>query len=220
MALVRNPLLSLRARGKIADRFSFQESLGAPRVVRYSKPTGSPSVDQVTRRQYMSDVSSNWLALFNANEIVLSWTVYAKLKDKRLTAANFFIRSALSLPYADPSPAFIASATTIGRIAVFYFLNPYSSAVSSEAGNFSIKRGTSLTSMLFQPTRTITNGMIIGPVTPSPGTLFYQIFKDGIPRSGIISLTHTQASTYEQLLNAGITWDALLNAGITWNDLK
>ena len=219
MALVRNPLLSLGARGKIADRFSCQQTTAGNRIIPYSKPTGLPSAAQVTRRQYMSNVSSNWLTSFNAEEIVLSWNVYAKVKDKRLTAANFFIRSALSLTWDGSIPAFVASATTVGRVAVFYFLNPYSSAVSSEAGNFSIKMGTSLTSMLFQPTRTIKDGMIIGPVSAIAVTFLFQIFKDGVPRSGIISLTHTQAATYEQLLNAGITWDALLNAGITWDDL-
>lgn len=220
MALINNPLLSLSARGQIARRYTFKQTTRDRRVVSFSQPTGDPSSGQVIRRGYMSDVSSNWIKLFDADEIVLSWNVYAKIKDKRLTAANFFIRSALSLTFDGTIPSFVVSATAVGRVAIFYFLNPYSGLITSESGSFSIKRGASLSTMTFQPVRTIHAGMIIGPVSPIAGTFLFQIFKDGVPRSGIISLTQTQAATYEQLLNAGLTWDMLLTAGITWDDLQ
>lgn len=219
MALVQNPLFSLSATGKFGNRFTYKAGTGRPATAAYSKPTGDPSCEQIVHRAFMTSVSENWKTVFCQPEIVAAWSVYAKRKDARLTAANFFIRSALSLAYTGPAPSFVAAATWIGRVAVFYFVNPYSSAVTSEPGPVSIKRGDHIDTMIFFPSLTINAGKVIGPVAPTGGTFYYQLFMAGVPRSGIISLTQTQAATYDQLIASGLTWDELLAAGITWDDL-
>lgn len=219
MPIVRNPLLSLSATGKFAERLTFKITADDQRVSVYSRPTGEPTEAQKIRRVYMGSVSTYWKTLFNQPEIVASWKLYAKTKTKWLSAANFFIRSALSLAFDDPAPSFCAAAASVGRVALFWFLNPYSGAATSEPGEFNLLRGVSLNTMIFQPPMQIAAGMIVGPVAPAGGTFFYQLFKAGIPRSGIIVLTQTQAATYDQLIETGLTWEKLLNAGITWDDL-
>lgn len=219
MATVNNPLLSLSASGKFADRLVFKQARRAARVSKFSTPTGDPSFEQVIHRGNMTNVSGNFKTLFSGAEIIASWFRYAVLKDKRLTAANFFIRSVLSLAFNGEAPAFVVAACGVGRVAVFSFTNPFSGIVSNETGFFSVRSGSAASALAMINAKTIDAGKIIGPVAPVGGTWFYQLFKDGIPRSGIISLTQTQAATYDQVEAAGVTWYQLLNAGITWSDL-
>ena len=80
-------------------------------------------------------------------------------------------------------------------------------------------RGENAEDLVFKKAIPIDTGSIIGPVAPIGGTFFYQVYKDNVPRSGIIELTQTQAATYNQAEAAGVTYSQLLNAGITWDDL-
>jgi len=218
--MVSNPLLSLSASGTIADRLTFERRRALCRAVPYSTPSGPPSSAQSVCRLNMSEVSTNWNFVFAQTLITDSWTRYAKTLSKSLTGANVFIRSSLKLTHIGDAPAFCSAAYGVGRVAVFAFLNPYTGDPSSEAGMFSIR--TSATPHVWTNTvsRSINAGAIIGPVSPIGGTFYFQIFKDGIPRSGIISLAQTQAATYEDMLLAGITWEQLFQAGITWDDLS
>ena len=219
MSIVSNPLLSFSASGKFAEQFTFIRTPGYDRVQKYSRPTGPASSAQVTARENMSRSSWYWKHLFSSSQNIAAWELYAREKGRHLSAANCFIRSALFLTPDNQAPGFIFAALCVGRVLVLKMIDAFSGAVSAETGSFMVARGPDIKSMLYVKNLSIVSGSIIGPVSLSAGTFFYQVFKDDVARSGIVALTHTQAATYDQAAQAGLTYDQLLEAGITWGDL-
>jgi len=208
------------AQGKFAGRYTFTRLAHVSSVRGYSKPSGAPTTNQITARNIMTSVSHNWKTLFTQLVVLSGWTLYARRTDGRLTAANMFIRSVLSLALDMASPAFIFSAFGVGRVLVLHMVNPRTGNASTEQGLFLVRSGQDPDSMLPDGALPIIEGSIIGPVAPAGGTFYYQVFKDGIARSGIMRLDQTQAATYDQAEAASVTWSQLLNAGITWGDLQ
>jgi len=219
MAIVSSPLLSFAAHGKLAEEFVFQRYANHQRVIKYSKPTGPASTAQIQARANMSAVSFVWKDLFASAQNLTAWELYAHEKDRTLTAANCFIRSALKLTPENQAPAFALAAYGVGRVLVVKMAKATTGAIANETGSFLMARGEAAEYLVFKKAIMIDTGSIIGPVAPAAGTFFYQIYKDDVPRSGIIELTQTQAATYNQAEAAGVTYAQLLNAGITWDDL-
>ena len=219
MAIVLNPLLSFAAHGKFAEQFTFVRTIAYQHAKKYSRPTGDASPEQILARLNMSAVSRNWNDMFSSAQNLAAWELYAHEKNRTLTAANCFIRSALKLTPENQAPAFALAAYGVGRVLVVKMVDAFTGAIASETGSFLIARGEAAEDMVFKKSPAIDAGSIIGPVAPAAGTFFYQIYKDDVPRSGIIELTQTQAATYNQAEAAGVTYDQLLNAGITWDDL-
>ena len=219
MATVVNPLLSFSASGKFAEQFTFIRTPGYARVQKYSRPTGPASPAQITARENMSRASWYWKHLFSSSQNITAWELYAREKGRTLSAANCFIRSALFLTPDNQSPGFMFAAVCVGRVLVLKMLDAFSGAVSAETGTFMIARGPDIDGMMYVKNLPIVTGSIVGPVALTAGTFFYQVFKDDVARSGIVSLTHTQGATYDQATQAGLTYDQLLAAGITWGDL-
>jgi len=219
MAIVSNPLLSFAAHGKFAEQFTFVRTAAFQHARKFSKPTGQASPAQVKSRENMSAVSNNWNDLFSSAQNLTAWKLYAHERDRTLTAANCFIRSALRLTPENQAPAFVLAAYGVGRVLVLKMLEAFAGAIAIETGSFLAARGENAEDLIFKKAIAIDTGSIIGPVAPIGGTYFYQVYKDDVPRSGIIELTQTQAATYNQAEAAGLTYDQLLNAGITWDDL-
>lgn len=219
MAIVSSPLLSLHAHGKFAEQFVFARISSFNRVQKYSAPSGAASLAQLTARQNMTSVSGNWNDHFSSAQGAAAWLLYARSKSHVFTAANMFIRSALLLTPEITAPGMVLAAYPVGRVLVLKMLDAVSGNVSTETGLFQIARGLAADALIFKGSLSIKAGSILGPVAPIGAPYYYQIYKDNIPRSGIIALTHTQAATYGQLDAAEVTWDDLFNAGIIWNDL-
>ena len=219
MALVSNPLISLAAHGKFAEQFCFTQRLAIHHVKKFSQPTGLASPAQTLARERMSAVSENWKNVFSSAGGLAAWTLYAREQGRQYSAANCFIRSALWLTPENTAPGFALAAYGVGRVLILKMMDAFSATVSAEPGAFLIARGKNLDELMFQKAIVIDAGSIIGPVAPIGGTFFYQLYKDDVPRSGIIELPQTQAATYNQAEAAGLTYDQLLHAGITWGDL-
>ena len=219
MAIITSPLLSFAAHGKFAEQFVFTQAAAFRHAKKYSRPTGDASPAQAKARENMTAVSSNWNDLFSSAQNLTAWELYAHGRSRALTAANCFIRSALKLTPENQAPAFALAAYGVGRVLVVKMMNAFTGEIAIETDPFLLARGEAAEDLVFKKAIPIDTGSIIGPVSPAGGTYFYQVYKDDVPRSGIIALTQTQAATYNQAEAAGVTYAQLLNAGITWDDL-
>ena len=88
MAKVKAPLLSFEANGAFAKRLTFKSGKNGHVVTNFHKPTGTPSLSQITVRNNFTEAKNRWNLLSSNDK--LSWNISAN--SYNITGYNLFIK--------------------------------------------------------------------------------------------------------------------------------
>jgi hypothetical protein len=182
--------MSLGARGTIAKTLTAQSPRGIDRII--STPTHADALThaQLTQRARLSSAVAFWRQLLTDAQPADAWDRYAahtRAPFRGYAAAQRAIVKAQSITN-NPSFAWLIVPDT-GYTATAILFDVGTHAQATEPGDFTIYAGSSPASMHPHQTTALDGGGIsVSALATRPETVYLQIFKDGIPRSGLARL--------------------------------
>ena len=187
MAKTVGPLISLDARGSIADTLTYQRWKDRRIVRHYSVPTGLPTDPQITQRGLLASAVSVWRTTLTAPLIRSSWARLATARNSHVAGYHEAMRCILSCVSESPALAVAVSQTRYyEREISIEMVDPLSGLPSEESGEFLLLLGASPRSLAPEFTYEIDEGRLdFGSCGTVGEPLFFQIMKDGVARSGI-----------------------------------
>jgi len=191
MAKARTPLLSLGARGKIADTLEFSKVGKQNRVRSRSLPSNPQTTEQQTNRSRMSKAVTAWREYFLHADCKPSWRLYAKQIKKTMSGFNKFAASIISMDQVNSNAPFGDRCQfRAGGDIHMYLINPSTGLSGPSAGLCQIYQGLSPDALLYWGQRTSVSNKLQFNSSEPAGTLVYvQAFYQGISMSGIYAGT-------------------------------
>ena len=192
MAIVKAPLLSLGASGKIAGTLVCSTWKGLKTIREYVIPANPQSADQTTQRNLFSACVSAWRNYLSAATERAAWNRTALASGKAQSGFNSAMKALIGILAGDPDASFGNGAVAAaGNEVDFTMLNADDGAAGDEAGNFELWVGTSPTSLLLvSSVLTIIGGAIAsGDIGDTDDVLYVKIRKDAFDRTGIHKVT-------------------------------
>lgn len=192
MAIVKAPLLSLGASGKIAGTLVASKWKGLKTMREYVIPANPNTADQVTERTNFTACVAAFRNYYTATIERSAWDRSALASGKPQSGFNVFMSACRKITISDADASFANGAVaTAGNLATFTMLNADDGATGDEAGNFEAWSGNSPTSLLLvDSSLTIAAGDIVTPDLGDTGDVKYvKIRKDSEDRSGIHKIT-------------------------------
>lgn len=191
MAVVKAPLLSLGASGKLAGTIVFGTWKGRKVAREYVIPANPQTAAQVTQRGYFTDCVAQWRNYFTGATMRQAWNRSATAEGRVESGFNSAMRAMLGVIGTDPESSFAsACVAAAGEIATWTVLNMDDGVAGDEAGNFEIWVGSSPDALLYLETAVIAAGEIdssdLGDVDD---VKYVQLKKGGFNRSGISKIT-------------------------------
>jgi len=194
MAIVKAPLLSLGASGKLAGTLVASTWKGIKTMREYVKPANPKTAAQVTQRGLFTDAVSAYRNYFTNATGRADWDRTALASGKAESGFNSSMRALLGTLGSDPDASFSnVAAAAAGNTVDFTMLNADDGAAGDEAGDFEIWVGSAPDSLLLQPA-----GVAIDEGTISTADLgdaadvkYVKIRKTSFDRSGIAKITLT-----------------------------
>lgn len=190
MAKITAPFLSMSARGSIGKTLVAGAWKGVSYMRQHVTPANPSTPAQVAQRAIMAYVTKFWGLWLSGTTVGIGWETYAKTLGSALSGFNLFARSAMRLAVTAPASSFVTSLTNHPEgfddwTVHFNMADLNTGSIGTESGFFNIWRGQSTATMVLWKSVEITTGYIdTGPFTP--GTFYFQIKKDGVPRSGLV----------------------------------
>ncbi|KKL86953.1 hypothetical protein LCGC14_1939620, partial [marine sediment metagenome] len=149
MAIVKAPLLSLGASGKIAGTLVATTWKGLKVMREYVKPANPRTPDQLVQRGLFADAVSAWRLYLTNAEIRAAWNKKALVSGKPQSGFNSAVSSLTQILKGDPSASYVDSfAESAGQEVNLSFLNMDNGAIGDEVGTFDIWIGSDPASLL------------------------------------------------------------------------
>lgn len=188
MAVVKAPLLSLGARGKIAGTLVAFTWKGLKVMREYVVPTNPKTAAQTTQRDLFTACVSAWRNfLTNALERA-AWNRSALVSGKPQSGFNAGMKALLGILTGDADASFCGSAEAVStEIVEFTMLNMDDGATGDEAGDFEIWVGDSPASLLKEASDVAIAAGIVATADlgDTDDVKYVKLRKDGFDRSGI-----------------------------------
>jgi hypothetical protein len=190
MAILKTPLLSFSARGKIAKTLVFMGWKGLNTVRQYVVPANPQTTAQTVQRDLLTDIVAAWRNFFVTTSGRDAWMKQAGQESSPMSGFNSFTRNAIGIAASNADGSFADAITAVaGKKMRFAVLNLDDGAAGDEAGNFEFWSGTKPGSLLKISDVAIAAGNVDGVSLETAGyTVYGQIRKDGFNRSGIGSI--------------------------------
>lgn len=192
MAIVKAPLLSLGASGKLAGTLVASTWKGLKTMREYVIPANPRTAEQVTERNNFTACVSAFRNYFTAALERTAWDRSALASGKPQSGFNVFMSSCRQITISDADASYSNGAVAAaGNIVTFTMLNADDGATGDEAGNFESWSGNSPTSLLLVDTAiTIAAGELdTGDLGDTSDVKYVKVRKDGQDRSGIHKIT-------------------------------
>jgi len=191
MAIVKAPLLSLGASGKIAGTLVATTWKGLKVMREYVKPANPKTVAQVAQRGLFTDAVAAWRNFITDSEIRTAWNKLAAVSGKPQSGFNKAVSSLSQMFATDPDASYAVSFIegALG-ICTFTCTNMDDDAEGDEAGDFEVWVGVEAGSLLLQESVALASGEVITTkIGDSDEIWFCELRKDGLSRSGVCKLT-------------------------------
>jgi len=187
MAKARTPLLSLGARGKIADTLEFSRAKKQHRIRSRTQPSNPQTVDQQANRSDFAMAVYAWRNYYTHSSFVPSWKLYARQQKTARSGFNSFAGSVnaaakvdVQIPFGDECRFRAAGSIWVTLI------DPKTGLGGNSGGSVEIWEGLSPASLKREGARYPSQGKWMYTSQYAAGTRVYlQVFRSGIPRSGI-----------------------------------
>jgi hypothetical protein len=191
MAIIRTPLLSFGARGKIGSTLVFFSWKGIDVVREYIIPTNPQTAAQTAQRGWFADSIRAFRTYYTNLLERAAWNRLATVDSRIMSGFNEFVSNASQLLAMDPDASFANGAVAAaGNAAVVTMLNADDGAVGDEAGDFEVWVGDLASSLLLFESVAIAGGSI---TTSDLGDVddvkYVKLRKGGYDRSGIHKIT-------------------------------
>ena len=191
MAIVKAPLLSLGASGKIAGTLVATTWKGLKVMREYVKPANPNTVAQAAQRGLFTDAVAAWRNYITDSEIRTAWNKLAAVSGNPQSGFNKAVSSMVQMFKTDPDASYCKSVVegALG-IATFTCTNMDDDSEGDEAGDFEIWVGVEAASLLLQESVALASGDVVSTKIGESDEIWYaELRKDGQSRSGVIKLT-------------------------------
>lgn len=192
MAIVKAPLLSLGASGKIADTLVAFTWKGLKVMRSYVKPANPNTADQQTQRTLFSACVEAYRTYLTAALGRTAWDRSALASGSPQSGFNVAMKNMIKILTSNADASFANTGAAIaGNLVEFTVLNMDDGTAGDEAGNFEIWVGNSPTSLLLSESAAIAASKVTGTTDLGvAGDIVYaKIRKDSFDRSGIFKFT-------------------------------
>ena len=191
MAKVKAPLLSLGATGKLAKTLVFSTWKGIKTAREYVVPANPQTAAQTAQRTLFSAMVTSWRTYFVLPAMRTAWNLAAQVGSKTQSGFNAAISAMVQIASGDPNASFCTVLTEVTGHMLFTMINVDDGATGDEAGNFEVWKGSAADALLLADAEsTISGGGLDYTATGGSGdVVYFQIRKDGHPRSGIVAYT-------------------------------
>jgi len=192
MAIVKAPLLSLGASGKIAGTLVASTWKGIKVLREYKVPSNPQTADQTTQRNLFADAVSAWRNYVTSTVERAAWNRTALARGNSESGFNSGMRGLLGILGDDPDASFSnGAAAASGNTVDFTMVNADDGATGDESGNFEVWAGNAPGSLLLVASdATISAGTIsTGDLGDADDVKYVKIRKGGFDRSGIHKIT-------------------------------
>lgn len=191
MAIVRTPLLSFGASGKLAKTLVFFGWKGLDVAREYVVPTNPRTAAQTTQRTLFTDMVAAWRNYFTNAAMRAAWDLSASVSKKAQSGFNAAMSAMIQIGSGDPNCSFaLDGISTSTEHVVFGMLNVDDGTTGDEAGTFEVWLGTEATSLLLLESVAIAAGDVTtGDLGATDDIVYVKLRKDGQDRSGICKVT-------------------------------
>lgn len=190
MALVRTPLLSFGATGKLARTLVYFPWKGLDVVREYVVPTNPNTAAQQTQRTLFTAMVAAWRNYFTDATMRTAWNLAASVSKKAQSGFNAAMHGMLKIASGDADASFAESAAATNQTIVFTMKNVDDGATGDEAGDFEVWTGSEATSLLYLEGVAISTGTVTTSDLGDEGDIVYiKLRKDSYDRSGIRKIT-------------------------------
>ena len=194
MAIVKAPLLSLGASGKLAGTLVATTWKGLKVMREYVIPANPKSADQVTQRTLFTACVSAFRNYLTSAVGRTAWNRSALASGNAQSGFNSCMAALLGILGGDPDASFAnVGVAAAGNTVDFTLLNMDDGAQGDEAGSFEVWVGDAPTSLLLNAADVdIAAGVIsTGDLGDADDVKYVKLRKDGFDRSGIAKITLT-----------------------------
>lgn len=191
MAIVRTPLLSFGASGKLAKTLVFFGWKGLDVAREYVVPTNPRTAAQTTQRTLFTDMVAAWRNYFTNSPMRTAWDLSASVSKKAQSGFNAAMSAMIKIGTSDADASFaLDGISTSTEHAVFGMLNIDDGTTGDEAGTFEVWLGSEATSLLLLESVAIVAGDVTTSALGSADDIVYvKLRKDSQDRSGICKIT-------------------------------
>lgn len=188
MAKLDTPLLSLRARGSLANSVSFANNRNRPQARAYARPTNPQTPAQQTHRADVATAVAYWHnATFTAN-MAPAWALHARTYRTRGTGYHAWMHNSVPIiKYGRQQGMVWASGPWIGNSLPITLIAPFYVGIPAIPGTFDIHYGDAPNHLHLTQHDTIFVGRISLDTTDWPQDyIYYEVSQLGLFRSGIV----------------------------------
>lgn len=190
MAILRTPLLSFGASGKLARTLVYFSWKGLDVVREYVVPTNPNTAAQQTQRTLFTDMVASWRNYFTDATMRTAWNLAASVSKKAQSGFNAAMHAMLHIVSGDADASFAVSAAATNQTVVFTMKNADDGATGDETGDFEIWTGSTATSLLYLEGAAISTGTVTSSdLGDEDDVVFIKLRKDSYDRSGIRKIT-------------------------------
>ncbi len=216
---VNGPLLSLGASGQIADAIVYRTDKGRNVVSSKAWPTDTKSSAQLAQRTALQSVAWAWRMILVSEDVRWAWHRASTVARFKGSGYHFWMHNGIDLYAISPTAGIVSLSTAYDPRGVRFFVkNLADGFASTEVGNFNILAGTTPATLALAESLPLVDGVVwSSPIGVGGETVFVQLEKDGIPRSGIhkITLIDGGGMTTTFLDNLHIYGDAAIDGTAT-----
>lgn len=190
MSLLRTPLLSFSARGKIAKTLVYSAWKGLNTVRQYVIPANPQTTGQVDQRNAMKAVVAAFRYYFTNAICRTAWNLRAALMPGAQSGFNAYASNAVKIAVSNPDASFADAISAVaGKKSRFAMKNLDDGVAGDEAGTFEYWEGTDKTLLTKISDVAIAAGNVDGVSAQAAGkTIYCAIRKDSQWRSGLAKL--------------------------------
>lgn len=191
MAILKAPLLSFGASGKIADTLVHFTWKGLNVVREHVIPANPRTAAQQTQRGYWGAAVSAWRTYYIETDMRQAWNRHATAKGKKDTGYNQALSAMIGMAPAKADASFsTTSFPYAGHGIWFVLLNMDDGADADETGNFEVWVGYTASSLHFFEYKALDVPFIkTSALGKTEDVKYAQLRKDGQSRSGIVKHT-------------------------------
>jgi hypothetical protein len=194
MAIVKAPLLSLDARGKLGSAIVYSGWKGIQTARAYVIPANPNSTAQGIQRGFVTVLMTSYHTYFTNAIMRTDWNRLALYMASTMSGFNAWMKNALMAYKVSDTASFALSCAASGsHVATWTMKNLKDGTTGTEAGNYDIYKGTTPTNLAKTESVAIAAGVIVATVAlgATSDKVYVKITKGGLDRSGLSYITLT-----------------------------
>lgn len=190
MAILRTPLLSFGASGKLARTLVYFSWKGLDVVREYVVPTNPNTASQQTQRTLFTAMVAAWRNYFTDTLMRTAWNLSASVSKKAQSGFNAAMHGMLHIGSGTADASFGFSAAATNQTVVFTMKNIDDGGTGDETGDFEVWVGSTATSLLYLEGVAISTGTVTSSdLGDEDDVVYIKLRKDSYDRSGIRKIT-------------------------------